>query len=163
MSEIRRLSPHQGPRLPHRPITLIVMHADAAASEQGTLSWFQDPASKVSYHVLIGRTDAHGITPVYRVVDDERVAWHAGVSKHPACANPKSVNSESLGISFANRHNGAEALSAGQKAAAKAVIAAWRAKYPTIVDVVTHANVAPSRKTDPDHAIGFDLAEYRAA
>lgn len=149
------LSPHHGPRMKDRPIRLIVLHADASPSEAGTLSWFQNPLSKVSYHVLVGRDGT-----AYRVVPDDRVAWHAGVSKHPACANPKSVNTESLGLSFANRHDGHEPLTPAQRATAKRVIADWRAAWPTIVAVTTHAAVAPGRKTDPEGIPNFDLADF---
>jgi N-acetylmuramoyl-L-alanine amidase len=146
---------HHGPRIPNRPIRLVVLHADAAPSEAGTLSWFADPQSKVSYHILIGRDGT-----AYRVVPDHRTAWHAGVSKHPLCANPKSVNTESLGLSFANRHDGHEPLTAAQIAAAKAIIGAWRAAYPTIGAVTTHAQVAPGRKVDPEGVPNFNLADF---
>jgi N-acetyl-anhydromuramyl-L-alanine amidase AmpD len=150
-----RLSPHHGPRIGARPIRLIVLHADASASEAGTLSWFQAPASKVSYHVLIGRDGTR-----YRVVPDNRVAWHAGVSKHPSCQNPKSVNSESLGLSFSNRQDGHEPITAAQIAAAQAQIAEWKAAHPTIVAVATHAQVAPGRKVDPETAPNFRLSDF---
>ncbi len=148
-------SPHHGPRLPNRPIRLIVLHADAAPSAQGTLAWFRDPASKVSYHILIDRDG----TPT-RVVPDNRVAWHAGLSKHPACLNPKSVNSESLGLSFANRQDGHEPITPAQVATAKTIIADWRKAFPTIVEVTTHTRVAPGRKTDPETAPNFRLEDF---
>lgn len=153
-----RLSPHHGPRIGARPIRLIVLHADASPSEAGTLSWFQNPASKVSYHVLIGRDGTR-----YRVVPDNRVAWHAGVSTHPSCVNPKSVNTESLGLSFANRHDGHEPLTAAQIAAGKVQVAEWQAAHPTIVAVATHAQVAPKRKTDPELTPNFRLADFLLA
>lgn len=152
---IERLSPHHGARIATRPVTLILLHADAAASEEGTLSWFQDPKSKVSYHVLIKRDG----TPV-RVVPDHRVAWHAGESTHPVCLNPKSVNAESLGLSFANRHDGHELITAAQMATARQVIATWKAAFPTIRAIATHAQVAPKRKTDPELIPNFRLTDY---
>lgn len=152
---VTRFSPHHGPRT-KRPITLIVLHADASPSAASTLAWFENPASKVSYHILIDRDG----TPT-RVVPDDRVAWHAGVSKHPACQNPKSVNTESLGLSFANRHDGHEPLTDAQRTTAQGIIAAWRIAFPTIVAVTTHAQVAPGRKTDPEACPNFRLADYQ--
>lgn len=143
-------SPHHNART--SPIRLIVLHADASASEAGTLAWFQDPASKVSYHVLIGR---HG--GIYRIVPESRRAWHAGKSSWPGIAD---VNGASLGLSFANRHDGTEALTPLQVASAQSVIGEWRAKYPTIEAVTTHAAVAPGRKTDPLKVVGFNLEDY---
>jgi N-acetylmuramoyl-L-alanine amidase len=143
-------SPHHNAR--KGPIRLVVLHADASPSEKGTLSWLMDPASKVSYHVLIGR---HG--GIYRLVPESRRAWHAGVSAWPGIAD---VNGASLGLSFANRHDGTEALTPLQMASAQSVIAEWRAKYPTIEAVTTHAAVAPGRKSDPLKAVGFRLEDF---
>ena len=148
-------SPHHGPRKPDRPVRLIVLHADASASEAGTLAWFQNPTSKVSYHVLIGRDGT-----AYRVVPDDRTAWHAGRSSHPACLDRNSVNSESLGLSFANRHDGHEPITDAQRATAHGILAAWRTAFPTIVAVTTHAQVAPGRKTDPEDIPNFRLDDF---
>lgn len=143
-------SPHHNART--SPIRLIVLHADASPSEAGTLQWFMDPASKVSYHVLIGRQGS-----LYRIVAEHRRAWHAGKSAWPGVAD---VNSASLGLSFANRHDGKEALTPLQIAAAQALIAEWKGLYP-IEAVTTHAAVAPGRKTDPLLSVGFRLEDYQ--
>jgi N-acetylmuramoyl-L-alanine amidase len=92
----------------------------------------------------------------YRLVDDERRAWHAGKSAYPGY---KDVNSQSLGLSFANRHDDTEPLTPAQMVTGRAVVARWRAKY-AIADIVTHADVAPQRKTDPLHVVGFNLADF---
>ena len=150
MTDLTHPSPNHNART--SPIRLIVLHADASPSEKGTLGWFMDPASKVSYHVLIGRQGT-----VYRIVDESRRAWHAGKSAWPGIAD---VNSASLGLSFANRHDGREALTPVQIAVAQDIIADWRARYPTIEAVTTHAAVAPGRKTDPLGSVGFRLEDY---
>lgn len=151
MTELTHPSPHHNART--GPIRLIVMHADASPSEAGTLSWFMDPASKVSYHILLGRQGT-----IYRIVDPSRRAWHAGKSTWPGLTD---VNGGSLGLSFANRHDGKEALTPLQIAAAHAVIAEWREAYPTIEAITTHAAIAPGRKTDPLLSVGFDLSDYQ--
>lgn len=150
MLEVRRLSPNQGQRGRHKP-TMIVLHADASPTEAATLDWLSKPLSQASYHVFVGRDGT-----AYRLVDDERRAWHAGKSAYPGY---KDVNSQSLGLSFANRHDDTEALTPAQMATGKAVVAKWKAKY-AITHVVTHADVAPGRKTDPDHILGFRLADF---
>jgi N-acetylmuramoyl-L-alanine amidase len=68
---IRRPSPNFNSR--HgASIDCIVIHTEADAAES-TLSWFESKASRVSAHYLIGRDGA-----VFRCVDDEARAWHAG-------------------------------------------------------------------------------------
>lgn len=152
--ELTHPSPHHSAR--SGPIRCIVLHADASASERSTLAWLQDPASKVSYHVLIGRQGT-----VYRIVDESRKAWHAGKAKWNG---HEDVNGCSLGLSFANKHDGDEALTPLQIAAAREVVSEWRKKYPGIREVTTHAAVAmpAGRKTDPLKAPGFSLADYTA-
>ena len=148
-------SPHHNARPAGATIRVIVLHADAGASDAGTLSWLAAPESKVSYHTLIGRLGG-----VYTIVAPDRRAWHAGKG---AWGGSTDVNSISLGLSFANRHDGTEALTPVQRAVAASVVRMWTMAYPSIEAVVTHAMVAPTRKTDPEHAPGFDLAEYVAA
>lgn len=147
-------SPHHNARPKGQPIRLIVLHSDAGKSDAGTLSWLQSPASKVSYHVLIGR-----MGQVYRIVDESRRAWHAGVSSWNGFTD---VNNVSLGLAFANRHDGTEALTPLQIASARAVVKAWREKYPGIQAVVTHHDVAPTRKRDPLDSPGFSISDYTA-
>ena len=154
MAELTHPSPHHSART--GPIRLIVMHSDAGASERGTLNWLMDPASKVSYHVLIGRQGT-----VYRCVPESRKAWHAGKAAWDGHAD---VNGCSLGLAFANKHDGDEALTPLQIAAARDVVETWRKKYPGIQAVTTHAAVAlpPGRKSDPLKSPGFALADYTA-
>ena len=148
---VRRLSPNQGTRGRHVP-SMIVLHCDASAKEASTLDWLSRDVSAASYHVFVARDGT-----AYRLVDDERRAWHAGKSAFPGYVD---VNSQSLGLSWANRHDDTEPLTPAQVAVGKSVIAAWRAKY-AIRDIVTHADVAPKRKEDPNRVLGFNIADWR--
>ena len=132
-------------------IRLIVLHCDASPSERATLSWLANPASKVSYHALIHRDGW-----VSRIVPDERRAWHAGKSRWQDIAD---VNGASLGLAFANRHDGKEPLTSAQVDIAQAVVQYWRQRYD-IEAVVGHRDVAPQRKTDPYLAPNFRLEDY---
>lgn len=147
-------SPHHNARPANVPPSLIVLHCDAGKSDLGTLRWLCDPASKVSYHVLIGRDGV-----AYQVVDPERRAWHAGVSEWQG---RKNVNDFSLGLCFANRHDHTEMLTGQQIAVGKAIVQAWGQRYP-IAAVTTHAAIAPGRKTDPLHAPNFHLPDFEEA
>lgn len=64
------------------PIDRIVIHV-AQGSYAGIISWFQDPAAKVSAHYVVRSSDGE----VTQMVRDADTAWHA-----------KSANSRSLGI-----------------------------------------------------------------
>lgn len=150
MPIVERRSPNHNSR-GAKAIALIVLHADAGRTDAGTLAWLQSSESKVSYHVLIGRD---GTT--YRCVPDDRRAWHAGKAYW---MGEKDVNGISLGLAFANRHDGIEALTAAQRVAAQAQVEAWQRAYGPLA-ITTHAQVAPGRKTDPEQMPGFALADY---
>ena len=135
-------------------IRCIVLHNDASPKESATLSWCASPKSKVSYHVLVGRDGT-----CYRLVDDKRRAWAVGVS---AWRGVKDVNGVSLNLAWSNRNDGTEPLTETQIAAARQVIADWRAKWQ-IEDVTTHKIVARpvGRKHDPESAPNFDLEMFK--
>jgi N-acetylmuramoyl-L-alanine amidase len=143
------LSPNHNDRKSR--IQLIVLHCDASPRESATLSWLANPASKVSYHALIHRDGW-----VTRIVPDDRRAWHAGKSKWQDIAD---VNGASLGLAFANRHDGREPLTSAQVDIAQAVVQYWRQRYD-ITAVVGHRDVAPQRKSDPYLAPNFRLEDY---
>jgi len=122
---------------------IICVHATAGKSDEGDVTWCCNPASKVSYHAIIGRDGTH-----YSLVATKHRAWHAGVSEWQGVTD---VNGISLGLAFANRHDGTEALTANQIHTARAVVKMWLRQYPKIETIVTHAEIAPDRKTDPNH------------
>lgn len=147
-----RLSPHRSLR-GATPIRWIVLHADVAPRESATISWLLNPASRVSYHGLVHRDGS-----VTRFVPDHEAAWACGESRW---AGLHYLNRHSLSLAFSNRHDWKEPITAAQKTTAQRLIAAWRHAHPTIEDVLTHAMIAPGRKTDPDQAPGFLLSDYR--
>ncbi|MBN8214075.1 MAG: N-acetylmuramoyl-L-alanine amidase [Xanthomonadales bacterium] len=66
-----------------RTIDRIVIHiTDGGANINGTISWFKNPAAKVSSHYVIGQDGE-----IVQMVAHNNVAWHAG-----------SANSTSIGI-----------------------------------------------------------------
>jgi len=73
-----------------RKIDMIVIHYTGSLRINGTVSWFQNPKSKVSAHYIIGR-DGRTI----QTVKDEKKAWHAGVSYWE---NEFFMNANSIGI-----------------------------------------------------------------
>jgi N-acetylmuramoyl-L-alanine amidase len=160
MTEVLRLSPNQDARA--HPIRVIVIHADASPNEEGTLGWLENPKSKVSYHVLIGRKGTK-----YRCVLDTRRAWAVGYS---AWRGARNINGIALNVAFANRNDGREPLTSAQIASARDVITEWRAKWQ-IEDTTTHQIVSrwkdgrelhngQRRKHDPEAAPNFDLRDF---
>lgn len=149
-----RPSPHHRSRQ-GKQITCIVLHADASPTVAGTISWCSDPRSKVSYHYLIGRGGA-----VYRLVQDDRAAYHAGVSEW---RGEKNINDGSLGVCLSNRQDGAEEFAEEQLDAAALVVADLSKRYAIpLLDITTHAVVArpPGRKRDPAPGGPFDYEDF---
>lgn len=147
-------SPHHNARPKGIVPRVVVIHSDAGKSDKGTLAWLADPESRVSYHYLIGRDGT-----AYQVVDPKRRAWHAGKSSWKGVSN---VNDYSIGLAFANRHDGTEPLTTAQMDVMQAVVEGLAGRYP-IEAVVTHAMIAPGRKDDPNRSPGFDLQRYADA
>lgn len=146
----QRPSPHHNARPVGVSIDCLVLHADAGRSEEGTLHWLTDPGSKVSYHYLVGRSGT-----LYQCVPDRRRAWHAGKSR---LGDRENVNDFSVGVSFANRQDG-EPFPQKQITAGLALCRELLAVHHIPIErVVTHAQIAPGRKTDPGPL--FPLATF---
>jgi N-acetylmuramoyl-L-alanine amidase len=144
-------TPHKSSRR-GQPIRLIVLHADASPREASTISWLAHPDAQVSYHALIHRDGTST-----RFVGDQENAWHAGRSEWRGVVG---VNRISLGLAFSNRNDGIEPLTDAQIATAKRWVTYWTRLYPSIAAVVTHTQVSPGRKSDPDRAPNFSLLTF---
>lgn len=81
---------------------------------------------------------------VYRLVSDENVAYHAGVSKLPD--GTTDVNSVSLGIEMMNTKD--DKFTDAQYSSLNKLIASAESKY-SIKYILGHDEIAPDRKTDP--------------
>ena len=140
----QRPSPNQGRRPIGVDVSAIVLHADASTSTNGTLTWIKSPASKVSYHYLIGRA-GH----VYECVAPTRRAWHAGTSSF---MGQRDCNNYSVGVCFSNNQRNEEFPDRQIEAGAE-LVAGLMHRYPliTLARITTHAVVATpkGRKTDP--------------
>jgi len=178
-------SPNHGGRI--EP-TLIVLHdtADRLKADD-SVAWFQDPASKVSAHFVVGRDGS-----ITQMVDCDRSAWHAGKSNWRGREN---CNGFSIGIEIDNpgkltpRGEGAVAwfgetfpladcarsdasctthgpgawlnYTPEQIDAVSRLIWALSQAYPSIVDVAGHFEISPRRKVDPGPH--FPMSEMRRA
>jgi N-acetylmuramoyl-L-alanine amidase len=84
-------SPHVGGTIAPR---LLVIHYTAGSSAASTISWFRDPASRVSAHLVIARDGT-----VTQLVPFNREAWHAGRSHWGSLSG---LNHHSIGIELDN-------------------------------------------------------------
>ena len=77
----------------------LVIHYTAAGPASGSISWFKNPASKVSAHLTIARDGA-----VTQSVPFDDRSWHAGTSSWTGQDGTryKDLNQHSIGIELAN-------------------------------------------------------------
>lgn len=139
------------------PVQMVVVHYTEMKPVDEALARMTDPKSKVSAHYLITEDGE-----VIRLVDEDKRAWHAGVSYW---RGHRDVNSASIGIEL--DHPG-HAL--GYRGFTEAQIDALLPLLHRMVrehdipraNVVGHSDVAPARKIDPGELFPWDrLAEYR--
>ena len=148
-----RPSPNHSRRPDGVRVTGIVLHADASNRIDSSLDWCRRPESKVSYHLLIGRTGN-----VFMLVHPEDRAWHCGVSEWEGVPD---CNDYTVGVCLSNRNDG-ETYPKSQLFEAANVCTVLSRHYGIPVDrITTHAAVARpvGRKTDPK---GLDLDAFRA-
>lgn len=127
------------------PINIIVLHYTGAPFRE-SLNTLTNGHGKhrVSSHYLI---DKDGL--VYRLVDESKRAWHAGVSRWRGITD---VNSASIGIEIVNKGQRAdgtfEPFTPEQIEAATELCLDLQSRYD-IQSVVGHSDIAPQRKIDP--------------
>ena len=104
----------------------------------------KNPKSKVSCHYLI---DRNGDT--YKMVDDNKIAWHAGKSKWK---NVSNLNKNSIGIEIQNKGHLIyyQHFSNKQISSLIVLIKLLIKKYKiNKSNVLGHSDIAPLRKKDP--------------
>lgn len=130
-----------------KPEAVVLHHSDG--SYRGGCEWIANPASKVSYHVLIARDGRRTV-----FANDTERAWHAGRSNW---MGRPGLNSWSLGVAWeGNTYD--DPLGDDAMASAIEYLVPRMKKWGIPMSmVVTHQQVSPSRKTDisPADAIRF--------
>lgn len=126
------------------PVDILVLHYTGMTTAEEALARLCDPAAKVSAHYTIDRDGA-----IYRHVDEQRRAWHAGVSYW---AGARDVNARSIGIELVNPGHefGYVPFAEPQIEALIELARAILSRHPIAKNrVLGHSDVSPSRKTDP--------------
>ena len=125
-------------------IKIIVIHYTGMQSERESLLRLSNPKSKVSSHYLINQSGK-----IYRMVPDNKVAWHAGKS---CWGKYKNINKNSIGIELVNKGHqfGYTSFKKQQIFSliniCRKLIKKYKIKRKNIIG---HSDVAPQRKIDP--------------
>jgi N-acetylmuramoyl-L-alanine amidase len=138
------VSPNFNNRAPGLPIDTLVVHYTGMQTCQAAVDRLCDTDAQVSAHYLI---DEDGT--VYRLVDEDKRAWHAGVSWWRGAMD---INGRSIGIELVNPGHefGYRAFPDAQMVALEGLASAILKRHPISPrNVVGHADIAPRRKLDP--------------
>jgi N-acetyl-anhydromuramoyl-L-alanine amidase len=137
-AESDRLSPNFAAQPEHEQLGVCFHHS--VLGFEDALSRLTDPASRVSYHVLIELDGTRA-----RLVADTHVAWHAGVSQFHG---RDSCNAFLLGVAFAG-DTYVHPLTEPQIASALEWLSLrWTRRGWSIEWMTDHRQIAPGRKDD---------------
>jgi N-acetylmuramoyl-L-alanine amidase len=126
------------------PPDILVLHYTGMRTGPEALDRLRDPAAKVSSHYMVEEDGR-----IFRLVPEERRAWHAGVSYWKG---ERNINGVSIGVEIVNPGHefGYRPFPDAQIGAVIELIGDIRSRW-TIGDdrIVGHSDVAPGRKEDP--------------
>lgn len=138
-------SPNHGARRGVVAPDMVVLHFTAMSSVEAAAERLRDPATEVSCHWLVAEDGR-----VFRLVDESRRAWHAGLARWGGAVD---VNSRSIGIELAN--DGAQPFPEPQMAALEDLLDQIALRWAISPErVIGHEDCAPARKCDP--GVRFD-------
>lgn len=136
------------PNFNERPCTIdsIIIHYTDMVSAKAALDWLTNPISRVSAHYLI---DEEG--KIYKMVAEERRAWHAGNSYWQGRTN---LNDCSIGIELSNPGHsyGYQPFPEAQiESLIKLCLDIQKRWNIPSSRILGHSDIAPQRKQDPGH------------
>ncbi len=144
-------SPNQDDRPAGTPVDTIVLHYTGMTSAEAALARLCDAAARVSSHYLVEEDGK-----VWRLVAEERRAWHAGVS---FWRGHTALNDRSIGIEIANpgHEHGYRDFPVMQMAAVCDLCLHILSRHPVPArNVVAHSDIAPDRKEDPGERFDWE-------
>ena len=125
-------------------IDTIIIHYTGMQTAQSALKYLCSNKSRVSSHYFINEKGK-----LWQLVDDNNVAWHAGVSKW---LDRKNLNETSIGIELVNpgHEHGYQEFTNDQYKTLEELIKLLIDKFDIKIDrILGHSDIAPSRKLDP--------------
>ncbi len=128
----------------YKSIKFLVIHYTGMQSERESIKRLCNPKAKVSSHYLINQNGK-----VYRLIKDNRIAWHAGKS---CWGKYKNLNKNSIGIEMVNKGHKFGYTNFKNKQLSNLIkicqnlIKKYKIKRQNIVG---HSDIAPLRKLDP--------------
>ena len=149
-------SPNHDARPAETPVDTLVLHYTGMQSGAAAIERLRDPVARVSSHYVVEEDGR-----VFRLVPEERRAWHAGVS---SWRGHSWLNNRSIGIEIVNPGHewGYRPFPSAQMAAVRALCLGILGRWPVPArNVVAHSDVAPDRKEDPGEL--FDWPGLAAA
>ena len=125
-------------------------------SARVSMDRLKDPNSKVSCHYFINRNGN-----IYKMVDDNKIAWHAGKSKWK---NIRNLNKCSIGIEIQNKGHFIDYQNFPKKQISSLIvlIKSLLKKYKIKkCNVLGHSDIAPLRKKDPGEKFPWDFLSLK--
>ena len=125
-------------------IKIVVIHYTGMQSKIASIKRLINPKHKVSCHYLIDRKGK-----ILKMVDENKIAWHAGKSKWKNFIN---LNKNSIGIELVNKGHDIkyEKFSNVQIKKLVELCLILKKKYKIkFSNIVGHSDIAPLRKKDP--------------
>jgi N-acetylmuramoyl-L-alanine amidase len=137
-------SPNSAPRANGTIVDILVLHYTELPLQE-SLDILSDATRehRVSAHYVLAEDGT-----VYRLVPEERTAWHAGRS---SWRGREALNATSIGIEIVNLHGDRHDYPPRQIAALIELCRDILMRHPAIEprNVVGHSDIAPQRKIDP--------------
>ena len=127
-----------------KSIKFVIIHYTGMQSEIDSIERLKNIKSRVSCHYLINRKGE-----IIQMVEDNKVAWHAGKSKWK---NFENLNENSIGIELVNKghEHGYQNFSNIQIINLIKLCKKLKKKYTIIIEnFLGHSDIAPLRKLDP--------------
>ncbi len=141
-----------------KDIQYLIIHYTGMQSARVSMERLKNPNSKVSCHYFINRNG-----DIYKMIDDTKVAWHAGKSKWK---NIKNLNKYSIGIEIQNKGHFINYQSFPKKQISPLIILikSLLKKYKIKKNnVLGHSDIAPLRKRDPGEKFPWNFLSSRGA
>ena len=139
-----------------KDIRFLIIHYTGMQSARVSMDRLKNPNSKVSCHYFINRNGN-----IYKMVDDNKIAWHAGKSKWK---NVRNLNKCSIGIEIQNKGHFIDYQNFPKKQISslivliKSLLKKYKIKKS---NVLGHSDIAPLRKKDPGEKFPWDFLSLK--